>query len=251
MQLPSYLQLLLADVRGGAKTPDMVQQVLRWRATNADESEQLYSEMEAQMAGVQRCLASLAASEQAADQSVATVLSRLAVTRADEWSGVQSGEANSAADSLVETLLQLRQHFAAIRSLYRSIGAQSGVAIEPPGQTALCDATQRVEGVLAAGVPGAGGNDAIFILALRRAQPDTLAEALQQAWQQLDGGEEAVSRAVSLLPVEQFAQAEGQAHAIEFSEQTMLPLASLSLPTRPAVGAGMALPVATKPSLVV
>ena len=235
LQLPGFLQLLLADVRGGAKTPGMVQQVQRWRANNAVESERLYSDMEAQMAGVQRCLASLAASEQAANQSVANVLARLAVTRADDWSGVQSGEVDTAAASLVGALLQLRQHFATIRSLYRSMGEQSGVAIEPPNQTALCDATQRVEGVLAAGVPGAGGNDAIFILALRRAQPDTLAEALQQAWQQLDGGDEAVFSSVSLLPVEQFAQADGQPHAIEFSEHTMLPFAFLGLPTRPAV----------------
>jgi phosphomevalonate kinase len=41
------------------------------------------------------------------------------------------------------------------------MGKKADVPIEPPSQTELLDATQLVEGVLLAGVPGAGGYDAI------------------------------------------------------------------------------------------
>lgn len=36
--------------------------------------------------------------------------------------------------------------------------------IEPPGQTKLVDATSALPGVLCAGVPGAGGVDAVFAI---------------------------------------------------------------------------------------
>lgn len=40
----------------------------------------------------------------------------------------------------------------------------AGVPIEPPVQTALVDATCDLPGVLCAGVPGAGGVDAVFAI---------------------------------------------------------------------------------------
>ena len=42
------------------------------------------------------------------------------------------------------------------------MGNESSVPIEPETQTSLLDACTELEGVLAAGVPGAGGFDAIF-----------------------------------------------------------------------------------------
>jgi phosphomevalonate kinase len=38
--------------------------------------------------------------------------------------------------------------------------------IEPPSQTALLDATMEMDGVLLAGVPGAGGFDAVFAVTI-------------------------------------------------------------------------------------
>lgn len=40
----------------------------------------------------------------------------------------------------------------------------AGVPIEPPVQTKLVDATSALPGVLCAGVPGAGGVDAVFAI---------------------------------------------------------------------------------------
>jgi len=42
------------------------------------------------------------------------------------------------------------------------MGTESCVPIEPESQTSLLDACLQVDGVLIAGVPGAGGFDAIF-----------------------------------------------------------------------------------------
>lgn len=42
------------------------------------------------------------------------------------------------------------------------MGKESSVPIEPDTQTALLEASLKVNGVLIAGVPGAGGYDAIF-----------------------------------------------------------------------------------------
>jgi phosphomevalonate kinase len=44
------------------------------------------------------------------------------------------------------------------------MGSESSVPIEPDTQTSLLDACLQVKGVLIAGVPGAGGYDAIFCI---------------------------------------------------------------------------------------
>ena len=57
------------------------------------------------------------------------------------------------------------------RALMRQMGEASDVPIEPPMQTALLDACSALPGVLGAGVPGAGGYDAIWVLAVSPAEP--------------------------------------------------------------------------------
>lgn len=49
--------------------------------------------------------------------------------------------------------------------------------IEPESQTRLLDATMSMEGVLLAGVPGAGGFDAVFAIILKGA-----GDAVNKAW---------------------------------------------------------------------
>jgi phosphomevalonate kinase len=53
-----------------------------------------------------------------------------------------------------------------MRELLRVMGKEAGVEIEPPTQTLLADKTETMQGVLCAGVPGAGGHDAIFAIVL-------------------------------------------------------------------------------------
>ena len=52
------------------------------------------------------------------------------------------------------------------------MGQRSGADIEPASQTALLDATAQLEGVVLAGVPGAGGMDAVFaVVQTDRSEP--------------------------------------------------------------------------------
>lgn len=48
----------------------------------------------------------------------------------------------------------------------RKMGTLTEVPIEPPEQTELLDACISQPGVIAAGVPGAGGYDAVWVLVL-------------------------------------------------------------------------------------
>ena len=71
----------------------------------------------------------------------------------------------------------------------RLLGEASGVPIEPPVQTELLNATSDVRGVVAAGVPGAGGFDAIFCVFLGVDGVDRRVEDCWLSWKKDDGGE--------------------------------------------------------------
>uniref|UniRef100_A0A0A0LJZ3 phosphomevalonate kinase n=1 Tax=Cucumis sativus TaxID=3659 RepID=A0A0A0LJZ3_CUCSA len=68
--------------------------------------------------------------------------------------------------AIIKALLGARNAMLQIRHHMRSMGEAAGVPIEPDSQTKLLDATMNMEGVLLAGVPGAGGFDAVFAVTL-------------------------------------------------------------------------------------
>ena len=70
------------------------------------------------------------------------------------------------AHTVLQLLITLRNLFSNMRELMRRMGGEAGVEIEPPAQTILADKTEALKGVLSSGVPGAGGNDAIFAIVL-------------------------------------------------------------------------------------
>ncbi|KAH6759835.1 Tetratricopeptide repeat superfamily protein [Perilla frutescens var. frutescens] len=75
-----------------------------------------------------------------------------------------AGEPNQI--EVVQALLGARDAMLAIRCNMRKMGEASRVPIEPESQTQLLDAKMNMEGVLLAGVPGAGGFDAVFAVTL-------------------------------------------------------------------------------------
>jgi phosphomevalonate kinase len=97
------------------------------------------------------------------------------------------GRANAA----VLELLQKRDFGGAkrrhgeVRRLLREMGEGAGVPVEPPAQTALCDATAAVEGVVLAGVPGAGGVDAAFAVCVAG---DDVRDRVDEVWEAFGGG---------------------------------------------------------------
>lgn len=75
--------------------------------------------------------------------------------------------------------------------------------IEPDSQTALADATEALPGVVAAGVPGAGGQDALFAIVLSAAAREGV-ERLWSTW-----SEQSVQVCPLLLHAESNPQSSG------------------------------------------
>lgn len=75
-------------------------------------------------------------------------------------------ESEDEIDLILAEMVSLRSLFQHARRLLKRMGECAGVDIEPDAQTELADATARLPGVLCAGVPGAGGVDAIYALVL-------------------------------------------------------------------------------------
>ena len=79
-------------------------------------------------------------------------------------------QANARFISLVSQLTDpagipaVRSAFRLVRSLLKEIGTSAGTAIEPESQTQLLEETWAIQGVVCAGCPGAGGEDAVFAL---------------------------------------------------------------------------------------
>ncbi|KAJ3117756.1 phosphomevalonate kinase [Phlyctochytrium bullatum] len=66
-----------------------------------------------------------------------------------------------------------------VRHLLREMSSKANVPVEPPEQTKLLDASSALPGVLMAGVPGAGGFDAIFVIYFEPKGSETRSELLQ------------------------------------------------------------------------
>lgn len=129
VRVPAGLRLVMCDVSCGSQTPGMVKKVLAWRKENAEEAETIWREL------------------QEVNEGLAAEMKVVAEAGKGEMSYVG-----------------LRDKFAQIRRGIRLMSEKSGVPIEPPPQTELLDACERVEGVIGGVVPGAGGYDAISLL---------------------------------------------------------------------------------------
>lgn len=75
-------------------------------------------------------------------------------------------EKGSTGGMVATHLAEIRRLFGTARKLLRQMGVAAGVEIEPAQQTLLVDRTEALPGVLCAGVPGAGGHDAVFAITL-------------------------------------------------------------------------------------
>ncbi|KAL3901058.1 MAG: hypothetical protein SGARI_006130 [Bacillariaceae sp.] len=80
-------------------------------------------------------------------------------------------------------LTALHKTFSDIRRNLKALGEEAGVPIEPPPQTAVCDSTMRVPGVVAALVPGAGGYDAVACVYIDRREVHEAIGALWAQWE--------------------------------------------------------------------
>lgn len=145
VRVPDGLRLVMCDVSCGSKTPGMVKQVLAWRAEQVEEANALWKDLDEANAGL-------------------------------------ASDMKAVAEAQDGNYTALSARFTRIRELIRLMSEKSGVPIEPPAQTELLDACEKIPGVVGGVVPGAGGYDAISLLI--KDQPETIAalEKLFAGW---------------------------------------------------------------------
>ena len=145
VRVPEGLRLVMCDVSCGSKTPGMVKQVLAWRAEKAEEANAIWKDLDE------------------ANEGLAAELKAVA----------EAKDANYSA---------LSGRFTRIRELIRLMSEKSGVPIEPPAQTELLDACEKVPGVIGGVVPGAGGYDAVSLLIEDKPETIQALEKLFAGW---------------------------------------------------------------------
>lgn len=156
IKMPAGLRLVMCDVDCGSETPGMVKQVLKWRAENQAEADEIWGKL------------------QTGNEALAAELTRLAT------------------DGTQGTYQKLKDIIASNRALIRQMSVASKVPVEPPQQTQLLDYCSDLTGVIGGVVPGAGGYDAIVLLvedkvevleglkqALKSYKPDDTAEGVK------------------------------------------------------------------------
>jgi phosphomevalonate kinase len=166
--LPTGMQMMLGDVEGGSETPGMVKCVLKWRRGEMKQTAQQADVTWMALRGANdeverdfRALADLAASD---EKAYMEALDALGGVRADQWGEVQ--QRSSVAQALAARLASLRAAFVKVRHNLKNMGEEAKADIEPQQRSALLDELMAVPGVLIAGIPGAGGYDALFAIVM-------------------------------------------------------------------------------------
>ncbi|KAF9913652.1 phosphomevalonate kinase [Lobosporangium transversale] len=172
-RLAPRLHLMLADIDAGSHTPTLVSNVLKWRKNKAEEANTLWTLLGAANDKVVELLKRLDEAAKEHPQEYDSAIQRASSLPAAEWSTSLAGQ-----DVASELLTLIYQGFSTVRGYLREMSRLSEVPIEPAEQTRLLDACLAVPGVLMAGVPGAGGYDAIFCIVLS----DESRKAVESVW---------------------------------------------------------------------
>jgi len=170
INLPEGLELLMADVCGGSESPSMARKILEWKKKNRETgflSGYYWKDLK-------RCNKKIASllSDQYTKKPFCNGLVRdgpliIASRTAEQWKKPMPStwhEFDGSSWDVAMQLLDLRMAFLESRQNLKGMGTAAGVPVEPDSQTTLADATMKLPGVVAAGVPGAGGYDALFVV---------------------------------------------------------------------------------------
>ncbi|XP_031502038.1 phosphomevalonate kinase, peroxisomal [Nymphaea colorata] len=177
--LPPLMTLILGEPgTGGSSTPSMVGAVNKWKRSNPQSSLELWKRLAEANSRLEAQLKILSKFAEEQWEAYNMVLSSCSTCASDKW---MEQAANSFQEGITKGLLGSRSTMLEIRSLMQEMGKAACVPIEPESQTRLLDATMEMEGVLLAGVPGAGGFDAVFAITLR----ESARSNVSQAWTSL------------------------------------------------------------------
>ena len=151
IHLPKGLRLIMGDVNTGSETTKLVAKVKSWYNENMPESLKVYQKINQGNCDFITCLSEL------------NKISEKDSIRSQEYESIlkeiDNGEIkNECLVKIIKAVLQIRSNF-------RRISKEGSVDIEPAVQTELLDNVIQQKGVLTAMIPGAGGYDAISIIA--------------------------------------------------------------------------------------
>ncbi|KAN0022338.1 hypothetical protein ACTFIU_004518 [Dictyostelium citrinum] len=173
MGLPRGLHLLLADVSIGSNTPVMVKKILEWRKNDPTVANSIWNQLDIENTNVKHCFIKLNQLSKENQSQYDKFLSQFGNLSQSNWESsiVNNNDNNNNEDSILfnnigKTLITIRESFLKIRSLMREMGKIADVPLEPIEQTELADHTMSINGCIAAGVPGAGGFDALFAIVI-------------------------------------------------------------------------------------
>jgi len=165
LQIPSFLQVMLADVSGGSESPSMARIVLAWKSGFTDGKIPHWDDL----ARINKTIVKLL-QQVSSHQVNENEKKSLAESTADQWNNQ---------GTVGQLLFELKQAFAESRRHLKAMGHAAKVPIEPDEQTALADATLGLPGVVAALVPGAGGYDALACIYINE---ETLRHQIGKLW---------------------------------------------------------------------
>ncbi|CAE5958984.1 unnamed protein product [Arabidopsis arenosa] len=173
--LPPLMNLFLGEPgSGGSSTPSMVGAVKKWQMSDPEKARENWQKLSDANLELETKLNVLSKLAKDHWDVYLGVIKSCSVLTSEKWVLHATEPINEA---IIKELLEAREAMLRIRILMRQIGEAASVPIEPESQTQLLDSTMNAEGVLLAGVPGAGGFDAIFAITLGDS-----GSKLTQAW---------------------------------------------------------------------
>ncbi|KAF8940917.1 Phosphomevalonate kinase [Dissophora ornata] len=162
-RLAPGLHLMLADIDAGSHTPTLVSNVLKWHKNKPEEANELWASLGAANDNVVELLSTLDQAAKVNPEEYDAAIQWAGTVPAVVW---KNGSSSSESTAVIQLLIEIHAEFSAVREYLREMSRLSDVPVEPEEQTRLLDACLAVPGVLMAGVPGAGGFDAIFCIVL-------------------------------------------------------------------------------------
>ncbi|KAL7438220.1 hypothetical protein ACHAXH_004490 [Discostella pseudostelligera] len=196
ISLPPGLELLMADVCGGSESPSMARNILEWKKKKRKVGfmDDYY------WRDLKRCNKKVISllSDQFTTQTFLDGLRRdgamiISTRTAEQWKKPMPSSwhlFDGSSWDVALKLYDLRMVLLECRQNLKGMGVAAGVPVEPDVQSAIADATMKLPGVVAAGVPGAGGYDALFVIYVKGpetcdGQSDHVRDAIGNLWREM------------------------------------------------------------------
>ncbi|KAE9445983.1 hypothetical protein C3L33_22118, partial [Rhododendron williamsianum] len=177
--LPPLMNLLLGEPgTGGSSTVSMVGAVKKWQKSQPQKALEIWRKLSEANSALEMRLNSLSTVAKEHWDLYKSIIFNCSMHRSEKW---MERTSNPREEEVVKALFWARDAMLEIRHHMRLMGEAAGIPIEPESQTQLLDATMNMEGVLLAGVPGAGGFDAVFAVTLGNSSSE-----VGKAWSSLN-----------------------------------------------------------------